>query len=216
VSSGQTITVIVGQKGEIDCRNVIISQEATVSSNLISYFKSTDINNLKNQMMDAVNNSLKSDQKSTSPSVTLVPYNEQSTKNIQVMDTRIKSIIENIVRNETFSSCNVSVNVNQQIVFPIYGKVKCGPDGKLQITQKTIIESLANCMTDTVVTNLFKNTQVKELENNAKSSQSQLVSSAALIIIAIVVVIIVLIALYIYVKSKSEGGGNMPMTMPQK
>lgn len=201
----QSITVVVGKDGVLECKNIIVSQSININQKLAGFLESTNDATIRNQLDIALANSLSSEQGQESPAITLVPYSEQNASNTNIMNQRILKIVRNEMQNLNFNNCISNIDANQNIIFPIYGTVKCGSDGTLQISQDAIITSITNCTTSAIVKALFENEEMIDIVNTAESSQKQTITAMPLIIIA--VIIVVLIILYFVFKSNSRGGG---------
>lgn len=217
VSGTNYVKIEIGPKAVVNC-NIDIQQKQVIDNKTFSFFKNMDESSLKTDIKEALNNSLKSDQSQESASLSLVPYNKQDSATIQKVTQTVKKVIENIVENSTLNNCTNTFEAGNTYVMTINGKLNC-KGGGIKVTQDLVLKNAADCISDTIVKNMFENKQITDLTATALASQKITVNQWGAIIGLAIIGIIVLVAGYIYMKSRDPsqymgmmgGGGGPPV-----
>lgn len=169
--------VKIGQSMSIDCKTQ-------------SYFQQQNDQTLQTQVNTALDNSLNSNQSNESASLTLVPYNQQSSTNIQNLNNYIKNIVEKNLTSNVTNQCLAIAKGAQNGNFVFNGTC----NGPITFTQDMLIKQYSDCIASSVNQILTNDSNIQKLANTTTSSQSNTVSSVGAIV-AVIVIAIVLIGI---------------------
>lgn len=201
VSGTNYVRIEIGPKAIVNC-NIDVTQKQVIDNKTFSFFKNMDESTLKTDIKEALKNSLASDQKSESASLSLVPYNKQDSATKQKVTQTVKKVVENIIENSTLNTCTNTFEAGNTFVLPIYGKLNCDKGGGIKVTQELLLKNAADCVSDTIVKQMFENKQISDLAANVVSSQSITVNQWGAIIGLAIIGIVILVLVYAYMKSK--------------
>jgi hypothetical protein len=208
VSGQNYVRIEIGPKAVVNC-NIDVTQRQVIDNKVFSFFKNMDESSLKTDIKEAVKNTLQSTQSQESASLSLVPYNKQDSANIQRVNQTVKKVIENIVENTTLNSCTNTFEAGNTYVMTINGKLNCDKGGGIKITQDLVLKNAADCVSDTIVKNMFENKQITDLTSEALASQKITVNQWGAIIGLAIIAIILIVAAYVYMKTKTGGVENI-------
>lgn len=204
--NSQNLDTSINQSVQLDIRkgavfncSLEVLNKAKASSQAVAYFQTNTTTDMQNQIKQAVDNALKTSKEQESPSFSLVPYSQQDSNTFQEINNKVLNIIDTVIKNETFNSCNSKIAGKQDIYIPISGTVNCPKGGEWKLTNEMVAENISNCAVNNVITQVFKNSTMQDLVNKAVDDQKNIISGwGAIAAIAIILVIILVVAYIIY------------------
>ena len=185
----------------INC-GLVAGQNMNISCRAESFFRSQDEQKLKTDIQNSLDQSLESNQKNQNPSFTLVPYSDQSSKDLMNIKNYIKNIVEKNLTSVNLNKCIQITKGIQNMNLTLDGKYVCSGDKKLEFNQDLAISQYSKCASDIVTKTLNEDEFINKLATKAVSSQSNITSSIGAIVALIVILLIIgLFAFFAFKKS---------------
>lgn len=196
-----SISVVFGEKSDISGCSITGTQRIKGSQTIdaISQYQSTsDIQNLISSAVDAT---ATQNQKAVSEFLSTTFGNQNSSTDIR---NTLQNTIENNITNENTQDIKAMVQNLNDGKWEFLGKVKCGANGKIDISQEIVMEQFVKAVTGLATEALMKNEEINKAVTKTETSQtaenkgigdaiSKALSGWAMMLLIPLIIIVVLI-----------------------